>query len=135
MAGGKLYDTLVEEALRTMVGGTLDSAIFKELHLPAKPTSPEVQTLGYGLTSTVTTAPSAFLASAASCNPLVGSMLGNSSSTELTAYERAKSAYAAWSNQCEEHSALPLPAFDDERPPKQHTITALVHTKLANELP
>ena len=95
MADGKLYDTLVEEALRTMVGGTFDTAVFKELQLPTKPTSPEVPTLRLSLTSAVTTALSAFLASAASCNALVGSMLGNSSSTALMAYERATSAYAA----------------------------------------
>ena len=137
MVGGKPYDTLV--ALRTMVGGTLDTAIFKELQLLTKPTSPEVPTLGLGLTSAVITTPSAFLASASSCNALVGSMLDSSSWTALTAYERATSAYAAWSNQCEEHSALPfsaLPfsAFNVLRPPKQDTITALVHKKLANEL-
>ena len=135
LAGGKLYDTLVEEALRTMVDGTLDTAVFKKLQLPTKPTSPEVPTLGLGLTSAVTIAPSAFLASAASRNALVGSMLGNSSSTALKAYERATSTYAAWSKQCEDHSALPFSAFDVERPPKQHTITALVHKKLGNELP
>ena len=117
-----------------MVGGALDTAVFKELQLPTKPTSPEVPKLGLGLTSAVTTAPSAFLASAASCNALVGPMLGNSSSTALTTYERATSAYAAQSDQCEEHSALPFSAFDVERPPKQHKTTALVHRKLAKQL-
>ena len=71
MAGGKLYDTLVEEALRTMVGGTLDTAIFKELQLlPTKTTSPEVRTLGLGLTSAFTTAPSAFFPPLRAAMPL-----------------------------------------------------------------
>ena len=134
MDGAKLYDTLVEETLRTMVGGTLDTIVFKELQLPTKPTSAEVPTPGLGLTSAVTTAPSAFLAPAASCNALVGSMLGTSCHASLMEYESATSGYSAWSNQCAEHSALPFYSFNVERPPKQHRITALVHKKLASDL-
>ena len=135
MDGAKLYDTLVEETLRTMVGGTLDTLVFKELPLPTKPTSAGVPTLGLGLTSAVTIALSAFLASSASCNALVGSILGTSCPTSLMEYESATSAYYAWSNQCEEISALPFSSFDAERPPKQHTITALVHKKISSDLP
>ena len=132
---GKLYDTLVEETLRTMVGGTLDTTVFKELQLPTKPTSAEVPTLGFGLTSSDTIAPSACLASATSCNALVGSMLGISCPTSLMEYESATGTYYAWSNQCEELPALPFSTFDVERPPKQHTIKAFVHNKLASDLP
>ena len=134
MDGAKLYDTLVEETLRTMVGGTLDTFIFNELQLPTKHTSAEVPTMGLGLTSAVTSGPSAFLASAASCNALVGSMLGTSCQTSLMKYERATSAYYAWYNKCAEHSALPFSSFNAELPPKQHTITALIHKKLASDL-
>ena len=118
-----------------MGGGTLDTLVFKELQLPTKPTPAEVPALRLGLTSAFTIAPSAFLASSASCNALVGSMLGTSSPTSLMEYESATSAYYAWSNQCEENSALPFSSFDVERPPKQRTITALVHKNLASDLP
>ena len=118
-----------------MVGGTVDTTVFKELQLPTKPTSAEAPTLRLGLTSAVTVAASAFLASAASCNALVGSMLGKSCPTSPMEYESATSAYYAWSNQCEKHSALPLSSFDVERPPKQHVITARVHKKLGSDLP
>lgn len=99
MDGGKLFDTVVEETLRTMMGRTLDTTVFKGLQLPTRPTSAEVPNLGLGLTSAVTIAPSAFLASAASCNALVGSMLGSSCPTTLIEYESGTSAYYAWSNQ------------------------------------
>ena len=91
-------------------------------------------TLGLSLTSSVTIASSAFLASAASCNALVGSMNGNGCSTAPIEYESATSAYNAWSNQCEEHSILPFSTFDAEQPPRQHAITARVRKKLASEL-
>ena len=75
MNGGNRQDTLVKEILRTMVGGALDTTVFKELQLPTKPTSAEVPTVGLGLTSAVTIVPSAFLASAAICVALFGSMI------------------------------------------------------------
>ena len=65
MEGGKIYDTVVERTLRATVGGALDTIVFKELQFPTKPTVAEVPTLGLGLKSAVTIAPSAFLASAA----------------------------------------------------------------------
>ena len=133
MDGEKLYGTLVKETLRTMVDGTLNTTASKDLQLPA--TSAEVPTPELGLTSAVTLALSALLASAASYNTLVGSMPGNSYSTALIAYENATSAYNAWSNPCEEYSPFSFSTFDAERPPKKHTITVLVHEKLANELP
>ena len=128
--GGKLYDNLVEKTLRTMVGGTLDTTVFKELQLPTRLTSAEVLNLALGPTSVVTIAQSAFLASSAGCNALVGSVLGKSCPTSLMEYESATRAYYAWSNKCKKHSAFSFSSFNFEQPPNQHKITALVHKKL-----
>ena len=78
--------TLVEETLQTVFGRTLDTTVFKDLLLPTKLASAEVPTLGLGLTFAVTINPSAFLASAASSNSLVGSMLGITCWTAVIAY-------------------------------------------------
>ena len=51
--GAKLSDTLVEETLRTMLGDTLDTIVFKGLQLPTKPTCAEVPNLGLRLTPAV----------------------------------------------------------------------------------
>ena len=87
-----------------------------------------------GLTSATTTAASAFLSSAASCNALVGKALGSRRPNGLSAYLATKFAYEAWAVQCKKESMLPFQAFSSERPPKQQTITALVHRKKSEEI-
>ena len=64
MDDGKLYDTLVEETLLTMVGSILDTTVFKDLQLPTIQKSAEVPAVALGLRFAVTIAPSAVLASA-----------------------------------------------------------------------
>ena len=68
-SGAQVFDDLVEKSLRHIVGGVLDTEIFRELQLPAEvKLNCQNPTLGLGLTSATTTAASAFLSSAASCN-------------------------------------------------------------------
>ena len=134
-SGAQVFDELVEKSLRHIVGGVLDTEIFRELELPAevKPNC-ENPTLGLGLTSATTTAASAFLSSAASWNALVGKTLGSRTPNELSAYLAAKTLYEAWSVQCKQESVSPFQAFSSERPPRQQTITALVHQKKSEEI-
>ena len=134
-SGAQVFDELVEKSIRHIVGGVLDTKIFRELQLPAEvKLNCQNPTLGLGLTSATTTAASTFLSSAASCNALVGKALGSRTPNELSAYLAAKFAYEAWSVQCKQESVLPFQAFSTERPPKQQTITALVHRKKSEEL-
>ena len=67
-SGAQVFGELEEKSLRHIVGGVLDSEIFRELQLPAEVRlNCQNPTLGLGLTSATTTAASAFLSSAASC--------------------------------------------------------------------
>ena len=69
-SGAALFDNLLEKCMRRILGGTLDSEVFKELQLPMK-TNPEHPHVGIGLTSACDTAASAFLSSASCCNKLM----------------------------------------------------------------
>ena len=134
-SGANIFDELVEKSLRHIVGGFLDTEIFRELQLPAdvKPNC-ENPALGLGLPSANTTAASAFLSFAASWNALVGNALGSRTPNEIPAYPPAKSAYEPWSVQCKQESVLPFQAFSSERPAKQQTVTALVHQKKKEQI-
>ena len=113
----------------------LDHELFLELQLPAK-CDPNCKdpTLGLGFTSAITSAASAFLTSAASSNNLVDPALGDQAPHGLTTYEAAQQVHETWSAQCEQQSVLPFQPFTDERPPKQHKITALGHQKKVQEI-
>ena len=97
-SGAQVFDESVEKSLRHVAGGVLDTELCGGLQLPSD-VKPNCQnpTLGPGLTSATTTAASAFLSSAASCNALVGKALGSKTPNELSAYMAAKFAYEAWS--------------------------------------
>ena len=69
-SGAALFDNLLENCMRRILGGTLDSAVFKELQLLMK-TNPEHPHIGIGLILACDTAASAFLSSASACNKLV----------------------------------------------------------------
>ena len=51
----------------------------------------------------------------------------------LLRYASAHEPYDLWSLQCESDKVQPVTAFDVERPPKQHSLRALVHTKMQKE--
>ena len=87
--------------MRRILGGTLDSEIFKELQIPMK-TNSEHQRIGIGLTSACDAVASAFFSSASSCNKLVDMSLPGSAVEVLGQYCFAEDAYDAWTLQCEE---------------------------------
>ena len=69
-SGAALFDNLMEKFMPRILGGTLDSEVFKELQIPMR-TNPEHPHIGIGFTSACDTAASAFLSSASRCNKLV----------------------------------------------------------------
>ena len=109
-SGAHVFYELVEKSLRHIVGGVLDIEIFRELQLLAevKPNC-QNQTLGLGLTSATTTAASAFLSSAASCNALVGNALDSRTPNELPAYRAAEIIL-----KCRSYSDIRHYAIEDE---------------------
>ena len=95
-SGDHVFDELVEKHLLHIAGGVLDNEILRKLQLPTNAkTNCQNPTLGLRPTSTTTTAASAFLSSAASCNDLDGKTLGSRTPNELSSYPVAKEAYGA----------------------------------------
>ena len=90
-SGAHVFDELVEKSLHRVVGGVTDTEIFRELQLPTE-VNPNCQDplRRLGLTSATTTAASAFLSCAASCNALVGNELGSRTLNELSTSQTAK---------------------------------------------
>ena len=121
----KLFDGLIEKFLRRILGGTLETAVFKELQLQVT-TSSDYPQLGIGLTSAADTAVATFIASSAACDKLVSMALTGSILLGLHGYAFEKQAHAAWASQCEEGGALPFEAFEVDRPRLQKTLAALV---------
>ena len=110
ITGAKLFDGLIEKCLRRILGGTLDTAVFKELQLPVN-TSADYPHISIGLTSPPDTAAAAFIASSMACDKLVSMALTGSILQGLRGYPFAKQAHAAWASQFEEGAAPAFEAF------------------------
>ena len=134
ITGAKLFDGLIEKCLRLILGGILDTDVSKELQLPDT-TSFDYPHICIGLTSAADTAAAAFIGSSAACDKLVSMAMAGSILQGPRGYAFAKQAHAAWASQCEEGAALPLEAFEVDRPPQQKTIAALVHARKIKALP
>ena len=93
----KLFDGLIEKCLRRILGGTLDTAVFKELQHPVT-TSSDYPHLGMALTSVADTAAAAFNASSATCEKLTSMALTGSILQGQRGYSSAKQAYTAWAS-------------------------------------
>ena len=89
ITGAKLFDGLIEKCLRRILGGTFNTAVFKELQLPVS-TSSDYPHLGIGLTSAADTAAAAFIASSAACDKLVSIALTGSMLQGLDGYAFAR---------------------------------------------
>ena len=97
--------------MRRILGGTLDSEVFKELQLPMK-TNPERSHIGIGLTSACDIAASAFLSQASGCNKLVEMALTGSTVKGVGQCCFAKDAYDALAQQCGEEDVVTFHAFE-----------------------
>ena len=97
-SGAALFDNLLEECMRRILGGALDSEVFKELQLPMK-TNPEHPHIGIRLTSAWGTAASAFLSSASGRNKILEMALTSSAVKRFGQYYFAEDAYDAWALQ------------------------------------
>ena len=128
-----LVGNLLEKCMRSILGGALDSEVFKKIQLPMK-TNPEHLHIGIRLSSACDTAASSVLPSASACNKLVEMAITGSAVKGIGRHSFAKNAYDAWAQQCEEEEVLPLQAFDVDRPPKQKFLGALVHKKKAKNV-
>ena len=119
--------------MRRILGGTLDSEVFRELQFPME-TNPEHPHIGIGLTSACDTAASAFPSSASCCNKLVYMEPTGSAAKGLGQYCFVKDAYDAWTLQCEEADILPFQAFEVDGPPQRKIFSALVRKKKAKNV-
>eukprot|EP00171_Calliarthron_tuberculosum_P021745 IDg21745t1 len=74
--GARLYDSFMHDALNELTGGTMPRETFSELQLPVRALDDTVHTFGVGLTSAVSAAPAAYLASVTQTLPLVTQIVG-----------------------------------------------------------
>ena len=94
ITGAKPFDGLIEKCLRRILGGTLDTAVFKELQLPVTSSS-DYPHLVIGLISAADIAAVAFIASSAACDKLVTMSLTESILQGLRGYAFVKHAHLA----------------------------------------
>ncbi len=90
-SGALAFDRMMEDSTRTLLGGVLLRATFREIQLTVRS---EVPTFGIGLTSAAETAAAAYLASLALVCKLLTSYLPSQPETAL------KTNHQLWSSRC-----------------------------------
>jgi len=86
--GAQLFDSMIELALRRLLGGSLPTNTFKELQLPVN-----TSTFGVGLTSAVLTASAAYFASVADTIAVTNALLDPAASFALEEDNNATDAF------------------------------------------
>ena len=127
---------MVESCLRALLGGVLNQSVFREFQLPMrmKNGSPS---FGMGLTSAVSTAAAAHLASASPTHKLCTSVTRTSGSlpTALSADQAAVDAHTRWTQQVDPIAVIPLTQLDRETPLSQNAMVAFVNEWTLAQLP
>ena len=126
LKGARLFDEIMEDALRRLLGGVLDSEMFKELQLPVNDKKDQ-PTFGVGLTSAANTAAAAFLASASLTKRLCDSFPGTRPNSPLSEDDEVLKSYEIYRGQCAPGKAIPLAELESDKTPSQKALVARVY--------
>jgi len=110
--GAALFDQEIQEFMRSMVGGVLPAATAREIRLPVRSTKP---TFGMGLTSAVTIAPSAYIASSLLVHSLLPGLLPKPSQLAQFDYPPLLAARDEWHQSVDFMDRLSLEEIDQRQ--------------------
>ena len=127
-----LFDDLLLDCVREMVGGSLGTEVFCELQLPLSTTNP---CFGVGLTSAEDTASSAFLSSMGLVRSLHCFMLQRAIPTEPNAKQDCINAYHDWRSRVHHDAILPWEAVSSSHCPSKRKLSRRVHDTTQRQLP
>eukprot|EP00171_Calliarthron_tuberculosum_P010506 IDg10506t1 len=130
MRGAMLFDSMIEDALRRLLGGTLPHATFRELQLPVNTPQPS---FGVGLQSAESCASAAFLCSQSLCARLLRLLVPRDIDMSLDGDKWAPAAHVDLSERCADGETTPLSEFEREAPAQRETVRK-VHAKKLSEL-
>lgn len=122
----KRFDEVIEQCLRALAGGVLDSKVFRELQIPVKPNDPKKPSRRIGFASAKDIAAAAVIpfSSAAS---LISRAIFSALVKPFVKYESALHAHRKWSLSYLHSSLLPLSAFCSTKTISKHILTEGIH--------